>query len=156
MNKEDFLKLYTKQDSDNSITQFTNEIGFSLLRDYPKNTLYYKDGKKMFIKIALIKDRLFYAVDMTKPEEREGEPASYIISQGEEYKKKITNFFSDNQEPFVFDENEKKIIFKPKNKKFTINEFVDILVLNHLSDRLFFKRILNSISDFILKALFWL
>lgn len=110
----------------------------------------------MFIKVALLKDRLFYSVDMTKPEQREGEPISYIISQGEEYKKKTTNFFSDNQEPFVFDENAKRIIFTPKNKSFTVNEFIEILVLNHLSDRLFVKRILNWVADLSLKLLFWL
>lgn len=156
MTKEDFFNLYTRQETDNSITQFSNEIGFSLIRDYPKNTPYHKDGKKMFIKVALLKDKLFYSVDMTKPEQREGEQVSYIITEGQEYRKKTTNFFSDNQEPFVFDKGEKKMVFKPKNKKFTINEFVDILVLNHLSDRLFFKRIANSISSFILKTLFWL
>jgi hypothetical protein len=156
MTKEDFLKLYTKKDNDDSITPFSNEIGFSLIRNYPKNTPYHKDGKKMFLKIALLQGKLFYAVDMTKPEQREGEQISYVISQGEEYKKKTTNFFSDNQEPFIFDETQKRIIFEPKNKKFTVDEFVDILVLNHLSDRLFFKRILNSISDFVLKLLFWL
>lgn len=156
MNKEDFLKLYTKKESDDSITPFSNEIGFSLIRNYPKNTPYYEDGMKMFLKIALLQGKLFYAVDMTKPEQREGEPISYIITDGQEYNKKTTNFFSDNQEPFIFNENEKKIIFKPKNKTFTLNEFVDILVLNHLSDRLFFKRILNFISGLILKILFWL
>src|SRR3989344_8010626 len=130
MTKDEFLKLYTKQDTDNTITPFTNEIGFSLIRDYPKNTPYFKDNRKMFIKVALLKDRLFYSVDMTKPGQRVEEPVSYVISQGEEYKKKTTNFFSDNQEPFVFDENTKKIIFKPKNKNFTLNEFVDILVSN--------------------------
>lgn len=156
MNKEDFLKLYTKKDSDDSITQFSNEIGFSLIRNYPKNTPYHKDGKKMFLKIALLQGKLFYAVDMTKPEQREGEQVSYIITEGQEYRKKTTNFFSDNQEPFIFDENTKKIIFTPKNKSFTVNEFIEILVLNHLSDRLFVKRILNWIADLLLKLLFWL
>ncbi|MEQ1665775.1 MAG: hypothetical protein ABL927_10405 [Bdellovibrionales bacterium] len=156
MTKEEFFNLYNKKDTDTSITQFSNEIGFSLVRDYPKNTPYNKDGKKMFIKVALLKDKLFYSVDMTKPEQREGEQTSYIITEGQEYGKKTTNFFSDDQEPFIFNKNEKRIIFKPKNKKFTINEFIDILVLNHLSDRLFFKRISNFISGLILKIIFWL
>src|SRR3989344_1995583 len=156
MTKEEFFNLYNKKDTDTSITQFSNEIGFSLVRDYPKNTPYNKDGKKMFIKIALLKDKLFYSVDMTKPEQREGEPTSYIITEGQEYRKKTTNFFSDNQEPFIFAENTKKIIFTPKNKSFTLDEFIEILVLNHLSDRLFFKRILNWIADLVLKLLFWL
>ena len=156
MNKEDFLKLYTKKEVDDSVTPFTNEIGFSLIRNYPKNTHYHKDGKKMFIKIAVLQGKLFYAVDMTKPEQREGKSISYIITDGQEYRKKTTNFFSDNQEPFIFEESTKKIIFTPKNKSFTVNEFVEILVLNHLSDRLFGKRILNWIADLLLKLLFWL
>ena len=53
MTKDEFLKLYTKQDTDNTITPFSNEIGFSLIRSYPRNTSYHKDGKKMFIKVAL-------------------------------------------------------------------------------------------------------
>jgi hypothetical protein len=158
MTKEDFLKLYTKQEYDNSITLFDSEIGFSLIRDYSKNTPYYKDGKKMFIKLAILKGKLFYSIDMTKPEQRDEEPINYTITQGEEYPKKITNFFSvlDDKESFVFDENTKKIIFKPKEKSFTLNEFVEILVLNHLSDCLFLKRILDSIVESVLKLLFWL
>ena len=158
MNKEDFFKLYTKQENDNSITSFDSEIGFSLIRDYPKNTPYYKDGKKMFIKVAILKGKLFYSVDMTKSEQINEEEKSYIISQGEEYPKKITNFYSvlDGKESFIFDQSTKKIIFKPKEKSFTLNEFVEILVLNHLSDRLFLKRILDSIVESVLKLLFWL
>src|SRR3989344_3344383 len=145
MSNDEFVKLYTKQDIDDSVSSFSNEIGFSLIRSYPKDTPYFKDGRKIFIKIALLKDKLFYSVDMTKPEQREGEPVSYVIKEGEEYRKKTTNFFSDNQEPFIFDDSTKKIVYQPKNKSFSLNEFVEILVLNHLSDRLFFKRILNSI-----------
>lgn len=156
MTGDEFLKLYTKQDIDDATTAFSNDIGFSLIRNYPPNTFYAKDGKKMFIKIALLKGKLFYSVDMTKPEQREGEQVSYVIKEGEEYKKKTTNFFSDNQEPFTFNEVKKKIVYQPKNKEYSLNEFVEILVLNHLSDRLFFKRILNSTVDVFLKILFWL
>lgn len=157
MNNSEFVGLYTKKNIDDSVTSFSNEIGFSLIRNYPESTPYHKDGKKMFIKVAIVRGKLFYSVDMTKPE-KEGEDGSigYIITEGEEYKKKITNFFSDDQEPFIFDENKRKIIFKPKNREFTVDEFVEILADNHLSDRLFFKRILNSAADKILKLVFWL
>ena len=60
MNKEDFLNLYVMQEADNAITVFDNEIGFSLIRDYPKNTPYYKDGRKMFIKLAILQGKIFY------------------------------------------------------------------------------------------------
>lgn len=156
MSKEDFLKLYIKQEADNAITLFDNEIGFSLIRDYPQNTLYYKDGRKMFIKLAILKGKIFYSVDMTKPEQRNEEKISYTITEGNEYHKKVTNFYSDNEEPYVFDEGIKKIVFPEKNKNFTLNEFIEVLVRNHLSDRLFSKRILNSISELLLKFIFWL
>lgn len=156
MNKEDFLQLYVKQEADNAITAFDNEIGFSLIRDYPKNTLYYKDGKKMFIKLAILQGKIFYSVDMTKPEKNSEDKISYTITEGNEYSKKVTNFFSDNQEPYVFDESINKIVFPEKNKNFTLNEFIEILVRNHLSDCLFSKRIWNSMAELLLKFLFWL
>lgn len=156
MSKEDFLKLYITQEADSSITLFDNEIGFSLIRDYPKNTPYCKDGRKMFIKLAILKGKIFYSIDMTKPEQRNEEKISYTITEGNEYHKKVTNFYSDNEEPYIFDEAIKKIVFPAKNKSFTLNEFIEILVHNHLSDRLFSKRILNSISELLLKFIFWL
>jgi len=156
MNTENFIKLYKKIDRDEAITPFSSEVGFSLIRNYPKDTPYHVDGKKIFIKIAILKDRFFYSVDMTKPEKMHDKSINYVITTGEEYRTKITNFYSDNQEPFTFDKNTNKIFYEPRNKFFTLNEFVDILIYNHLSDRLFFKRKLNTIADKSLKLLFWL
>mgnify|MGYP001564997645 CR=1 FL=1 len=154
MNSEKFAKLYTRQDLDETITPFQNEAGFSLIRFYPKDTPYYKDDRRMFIKIATLDRGLFYGVDMTKPQKRE-ETTDYVITDGEEYKRKVTNFFSDDDE-FVFDNTTQKVIYQPSGKSFTINEFVDILAANHLSDRLFFKRIFNELANKVLKFLFWL
>ncbi|MBN2094338.1 MAG: hypothetical protein JW740_03165 [Candidatus Zambryskibacteria bacterium] len=154
MTSEEFKNLYTLQDSDESITPFQNELGFSLIRRYPENTVYNKDNRRMFIKIAILNQKFFYSVDMTKPEKRE-DSTNYIISDGEEYNKKITNFVSDGGE-FTFDETTQKVIHQPTNKSFTLNEFADILAANHLSDRLFLKRILNWFADRTLRILFWL
>jgi len=154
MNSKEFANLYTKQDSDETITPFQDESGFSLIRLYPEGTPYNKDGRRMFIKIAALERGFFYVVDMTKPEKR-GESTDYVITDGEEYKKRVTNFFSDGGE-FSFDNDSKKIIHLPTKKNFTLNEFVTILVANHLSDRLFLKRCLNGIANVILKLLFWL
>src|SRR3989344_4967388 len=154
MNGEEFAKLYTRQSSDESVTPFQNELGFSLIRFYPKGTLYYKDGKRMFIKIAALDRGFFYGVDMTKPQKR-GETTDHVITDGEEYKKKVTNFFSDGSE-FAFDTATQRVIHQPSSKSFTMNEFVEILVANHLSDRLFFKRIFNELANGVLKFLFWL
>lgn len=157
MNTQDFTNLYTKKDSiDEKITSFTGEIGFSLVRKYSKGTQYENDGKKMFIKIALLEQGLFYSVNMTTEENSEG-LVSYILTDGKEYKKKTTNFTSDKEDnEFIFDENSKKIIHTKSKKEFSINEFVDILVLNHLSDRLFWKRKLNYLASKTLKIIFWL
>ena len=153
-NGNEFAKLYTLQSSDESITPFANEAGFSLIRCYPKDTPYHKDGRRMFIKIAAPDRGFFYSVEMTRPE-KEGEKTRYIITEGEEYKRKITNFFSDGSE-FTFDNATQKVNHQPSSKSFTINEFVEILVANHLSDGLFFKRILNELANRVLKFLFWL
>ncbi|MDD5289816.1 MAG: hypothetical protein PHT40_01275 [Patescibacteria group bacterium] len=154
MNSEEFKNLYSMQSLDESITPFTNNVGFSLIRKYPENTTYFKDGRMMFIKVAILDGGFFYGVDMTKPEKRGG-TTDYVIVDGEEYKKKITNFFSNDNE-FIFDNTTQKIIYQPTNKSFTMNKFVEILVANHLSDRLFLKRIWNELADRILKFLFWL
>ena len=154
MNGEEFAKLYTRKDSDETITPFQNEMGFSLIRFYPKDTQYYKDGRRMFIKIANLDRGFFYGVDMTKPQKRD-ETVDYVITDGQEYKKKVTNFFSDGSE-FTFDSLSKKIVHQPTGKNFTMNEFVEILATNHLSDRLFWKRKTNAIANSVLKFIFWL
>ena len=154
MNGEEFTKLYTRQDSDETITPFTNEVGFSLIRKYPKDTAYHKDERRMFIKIAALERGFFYGVDMTKPEKR-GENTDHVIKDGEEYKRRVTNFVSDGSE-FKFDSATKKIVHQPTNKSFTMNEFVEILASNHLSDRLFWKRKINALTNAILKFIFWL
>lgn len=154
MNGEDFVKLYTRQDSDETTTPFQNEMGFSLIRPYPKDTQYYKDGRRMFIKIANLDRGFFYGVDMTKPQKRD-DATEYVITDGEEYKKKVTNFISDGSE-FSFENTTNKIAHKPTGKSFTMNEFVEILVANHLSDRLFWKRKVNALTNAVLKFIFWL
>lgn len=151
-----FTNLYLKQTEDETLTPFQNEIGFSLVRLYPKNTPYHKDNKRMFIRVALLDRGLFYGVDMTRLEKKD-EQTNYILTDGEEYKKRTTNFFSDTDgKEFVFNETLKKFIHVPTGKEFNFNEFVELLVKNHLSDRLFWKRKINACISVILKFLFWL
>ncbi|MEK7462545.1 MAG: hypothetical protein AAB618_03135 [Patescibacteria group bacterium] len=155
MEINDFTNLYTKQDNDDSVTSFQNEVGFSLVRKYPNTSEFRDKPLRIFIKVALLEKGLFYSVDMTKIE-TEGEKVEYIIQHAER-STKYTNFFSDGSEPeFVFDQQSRKIKHIKKKKEFTLNQFVDILEKNHLSDCLFWKRKANLCVDFILKALFWL
>ena len=108
----------------------------------------------MFIKIAALDRGFFYEVDMTKPQKRD-EAIEYVITDGEEYKKKVTNFISDGSE-FSFDNTTNRIVHTPTKKNYTMNEFVEILAANHLSDRLFWKRKANSVINLFLKFIFWL
>lgn len=63
---------------------------------------YWIFSTRLFeIPIALLNKKLFYLVDMTRPEQRESEQISYIINEKQKYRKKTTNFFFENQEPFV-------------------------------------------------------
>lgn len=91
---------------------------------------------------------------MTKPQKRD-ETNEYVITDGEEYKKKVTNFISDGSE-FSFDSTTSRIAHKPTGKSLTINEFVEILASNHLSDRLFWKRKTNAVTNSVLEFIFWL
>lgn len=156
MDVQEFTNLYTKQKSDETVTSFQNENGFSLIRLYPENTSYRTDGRRMFIKIAVLDKGLFYGVDMTKPKKEEKND-SYLLTDGEEYKKKVTNFVSDTGDnEFIFDEVRKEIKHNETGKYFTLNEFVEILAKNHLSDRLYWKRNLNTLNNALLKIIFWL
>jgi hypothetical protein len=109
----------------------------------------------MFIRVALLEKGLFYSVNMTTVE-MEGGKTEYIIRY-DDTSIKYTNFFSDSSEPeFIFDQLSQKIKHIKKNKEFTLNQFIDLLEKNHLSDCLFWKRKANWFVDFVLKILFWL
>jgi len=154
MNAQEFTNLYKVQPYDESITSFSNELGFSLIRLYPKDTPYYKDGKRMFIKVAIFDRGFFYSVDMTTPQVGVG----HVITDGGKYRKKVTGFMSDLSDggEFSFDEAKKQVIHKKTNKSFSLNEFIDVLEGNHLADRLFWKRISSSLVNLFLKFIFWL
>ena len=157
MNTQEFTNLYKKKAYDESVTPFSNELGFSLIRLYPEDTPYYKDGKRMFIKVAVFDRGFFYSVDMTTPQERDG-AKEHVITNGEGYRKKVTSFMSDLSDggDFSFDEANKQIVYKKTNKTFLLNEFIDILEANHLADRLFWKRIFSFFVNSFLKIIFWL
>src|SRR4051812_13079744 len=87
--------LYRKTSPDEVVTPFNNEPGLSIIRPYPESTPYHTDGMRMFIKIANLERGLYYSVDMTKPENSEGDN-QYVILSGKDYKKKVTNFYSDD------------------------------------------------------------
>lgn len=155
MDSNKLIQLYTKQVRDEQVVPFVEEVGFSVIRSYPENSPYYKDGKKMFLKFGVLPDEsVFYSVDMTNPKQR-GESISYIITDGNEYKRKVTNFMSDKNEPFKFNTEIKKIIHTKTNRPFSLNEFINLLEKNHLLDRLFWRRIKNKSAEMLLRTIFW-
>ncbi|MDD3940613.1 MAG: hypothetical protein PHQ01_03525 [Candidatus Pacebacteria bacterium] len=172
MTSEKFSNLYQKEGTDD-IIPIIKDIGFTLVKDYPEGSIFKKDGNRMFIRLAILNENeIFYSIDMVRPKVisekearaiggKEGD-VEYPITDISKYKNKITTFFynpnTKDRENIIFNESEGKIIYKFKNgdKKFTLNEFVDILIKNHLADRLKFKKKINLLIDKLLKFTFWL
>lgn len=155
LDAQSFTNLYQKNSNDEVVTPFVGDIGFSIVRKYPDHTPYHKDGMRMFIKLGLLKRGFFYSVDMTLPQREKGdENITYSIEDGDKYKPKVTNFYSDT-DPFEFNEIKNKVIHKPSGKEFTVSAFIEVLAKNHLSDRLYYKRIKNRATEILLKFIFW-
>lgn len=153
MNTDNLIDLYKKECFDETITKFENEAGFSVIRFYPKDTIYYEDGRRMFIKIGLLENGFFFEINMTKSIERNGK-TEYIILHGDEYKGATTNFFSDGEE-FTFNEGTGKVVHLKTKKVFSLNEFINILEANHLTDRAYWGKKLRFLSNFLLEVVFW-
>lgn len=154
MDSNAFSQLYQKQSGDETLTAFEGDVGFSLIKTYPEQTPYFKDGYRMFIKVALSDQGVVYSVNMTSPRVQDGKK-EYILTNGNQYKKKVTNYYSGGDE-FNFDFSKQIVVHTKTKREFSINEFVNILTGNHLSDRLFWKRKLNWCVNYFLKSLFWL
>lgn len=155
MNSEELIKLYTKNPNE-IITPFNEEVGFSLIRPYEVGMQYHEKGMKMFIKVAVLDQGLFYSVDMTKPKDL-GDGEDYVLVTGKEHGKEITNFTSNTGDgEFTFDKESGKIIHNATNRRLTLNEFIDTLEYNHISDRLKWKRRINLLINSILLFIFWI
>jgi hypothetical protein len=109
----------------------------------------------MFIKLSIVDNKVIHgSVDMV--DFKKGNNESYPINTKDKYKKKVTNFYFGEEEQIYFDTKTKKIICKVPKKSFSLNEFIEIIVKNHLSDRLFWKRGKNYLAINCLKFFFWL
>jgi hypothetical protein len=148
---KDFSALYTGEFYRKTL--FEKGIGFSLVLNYPKNTPYYKDNRKIFIQIIINENNtLDYSINMTI-EKDEDKKKTFIITEGLEYNKKIINFHSESGE-CCFNQEDNRVIYN--SIEFTLDKFIDILILNHLENKHFFERAQNKIIDYILKFIFWL
>ncbi len=158
MDSSELLKLYTKKERDEKTVGFIDGVGFSIIRDYPEETKYFEDNMKMFIKVSVEGEKISYSVNMTEPKGEEPE-ISYSITDGDKYKKRVTNYYSSGEverdREFEFTADKKVKVLKT-GKEISINDFVEVLESNHLSDRMFWKRKLNTLNELILKFVFWL
>ncbi len=155
MNSLDLIKLYKKTAEDELVTPFKDDyVGFSVVREYKKNTTYFKEDKRIFIKIYLVNNQLHGSVSMVNS--NNGETDNYLITDISKYKGKITNFEFNDTENFIFNDKKRKILYKPKEKFYTLNQIIDILVDNHLHDRLFLQRVIHFLTDKLIKCLFLL
>ena len=154
-NSEEFKKLYQKVSDNEKVTEISDAVGITIVRKYNKDSEYFKDGKKMFINLSLRDTFLVGGIDMVEEEEN----GMYtIIFDNKKYKKKFTNFFFGPEEQIKFNAENNRVLVKRKNKniEFCLNDFVDLLVKNHLSDRLFWAKKKNYFKRIILRILFFL
>ncbi len=154
MTSDEFVKLYIKFDRDESITPFKDDVGFTLIRKYKESSKYQKDDKRIFIRLYLTGETVNGGAEMVDAD-NEG-VGSYRITTDSKYNKKITNFRFGGEEDITFDFIKNNIFYKPKKIYLTINEFIDQLVNNHLSDRLLLRRNLNHLVGLFLRFIFWL
>lgn len=151
---DEFRNLYKDQRDDLSVTTFKDVPGFSIVRNYPQGTEFFNDGNLIFIRIFLDGNNVCGGVEMVSGDGHK--QGRYFLVGDEKYKKKVTGFAFYKEEELIFDLENKKIYNKEKRKSFSVNEFIDILVKNHLSDKLFFRRKISFIVRKFLVLIFWL
>lgn len=155
MTSHELINLYKSDSLDENLTPLSDSTGFTLVRNYDKNSRYFSEGKKMFIRLFISKRNFIHgSIDMVKPNKEETGETTYSIISDQVSKPKITNFSIEEDDKISF--NGTKILYLPKNIEIDLNKFVEILVKNHLTDRLFFKRQKNRIANSTLRLLFWL
>lgn len=156
MNSTDLVIEYTRRKYDKQITPFTDGVGFSIIREYPRNSDYFRDSKLMLIRVAVENNKsLFFDINMVKDNESK-ENQSYAIQDGSEYRGRIVNLSSEKNEFFIED-TDMKITHSSSNEKLRLNDFVDMLAGNHLRGRnLPLKLLKRLVSNTILKTLFWI
>lgn len=151
-NSKEFKKLYKQVSNDEKVTKIIDAVGITIVRKYDEKSEYFKDGKRMFIKLYVRDGFLVGGVDMVEENKRGG----YTIFDSKKYKKKFTNFYFGTEENIKFSLQSNKVFIKRKNKKkiFSLNDFVDLLVKNHLSDKLLWTKKKNYLKKIILKGIF--
>lgn len=151
---KEFRRLYQQMPQDEKIAEIVDGVGITIVRNYDKDTEYFKDKKKMFIRLGLRDNFLIGGIDMVE-ESKDG--LYTIIHENKQYRKRFTNFFFGPEEKITLISKDNKTLVKVQNKEISLNEFIDRLIKkNHLRDRLFWARKRNFLKEIFLKILFFL
>lgn len=152
--------LYNREGNDEDVFDLIDKPGIHIIRKYRSGTMPAQDNQRMFITFY-VKENGFVSggIDMVKAKEEDGSGYAMIFDDQKGIRnflhQKYANFFFNDDEEVFFDYSDQKIIFR-KNK-YSVNEFIDILVKNHLSDMFRVNRIMIFFKNyFILEPLFWL
>ncbi len=130
-------------------------IGFTLVREYEPNTRYHKDEMKMFIRLYLDEGYLVGSIEMARQREDMGQDG-YTLVRDDKYRPRTTGFYFGPEEDVHFDRITAQVT-APRNRKYTLNEFVDILEKkNHLKDRQRLLRVRQYLERLLLRLIFWL
>ena len=154
MQPQKFRDLYVQKNNDLKVTTFEGVAGFSVVRNYPENTKFFKDGNLMFIRIFLKEKYVCGGIEMVSGGGHKDD--RYYLIDASFYKNKITGFSFNEDENIIFDSTTSRMHNGKSKKQLSLNEFIDILVKNHLQDKLFFKRKINFIVHLFLRFIFWL
>jgi len=151
---ERFLNLYQKVANDENVIKIEDAPGITIVRKYNEGSEYFKDGKRMFIKLYLKDNYIVGSVDMVEKNE---DNSFTVVYDEKKYKKRFTNFFFNKSENIILDVKDNKFVIKKRFKiyRFSINDFIQVLVKNHLSDLLFLRRKINILKIGFLKSIFW-
>ncbi len=152
---EEFKIKYKKVENDENITGITDAIGITIVRNYNEDTEYFKDGKQMFIKLYMRGEFMAGGIEMV---EKKKDDTYTIFHDREKYKNKFTGFYFNEEENITINEKNGGVIINRGGKKsyFSLNELIDLLVKNHLSDRLFWIGKKNFLIKKVLSILFLL
>lgn len=152
---EYFQSLYTAT-SWESVIWLDDAPWITIIKPYPDNQ-NDKRGFSMFIRFYLLDWFIHGSVNMVQ------DSTKYVIENKDQFSETFTNFYFNASDNIMFDSVTQKFVVPWKiswKKEISVNEFVDKLVKNHLSEKSKWLKLKDMISHIfnlsILSITFWL
>ena len=153
--------LYIRSNDDENVFALIDSIGINIIRKYKKDTIPARKNYRMFIRLFITATNTVRGgVDVVKDNSDESNPGFPLVFEEDDtliniFRRKYTSFTIDGKEKIEFSSKTNEIIFR--NREFSINQFVELLVYNHVHDMFFRSRILNYLKNFfVLEPAFYL